>query len=252
MINKKAQQEHWYLGYESIGIIIAALALIILISLGFKVLYGYSQSKNLEEKAESTLNEIKSVLIEAETEKKEKPYIFLTPANWYLASYEFKDLCTGDFCLCLCEKEDCNSAHSCIPTEKFALIRETSSREAKTIYMANTPVTLSISFSEDKVIPFNADYAPIKGWTTAVRTSTLFFKFDNAEWKWSPDLKNWMDTSTLTVQGGVWNGVKPTENNQIFISETLGKVKNSDEKGKNFFNEQGAHSSEGVYIIQKK
>lgn len=49
------------------------------------------------------------------------------------------------------------------------------------------------------------------------RATPIWFRIlvsdDKSVWEWTPDFANWMPLSTLTVQGGLWQGNKPVPTN---------------------------------------
>jgi hypothetical protein len=61
--------------------------------------------------------------------------------------------------------------------------------------------------------------------------TTLYYRYIDSSWQWSPDKNNWMPTTTLFVKGGEWDSKKPHKEN-IEIIKYLEKY-NPDPNPKN-------------------
>jgi hypothetical protein len=57
----------------------------------------------------------------------------------------------------------------------------------------------------------------------------LYYMYADGKWKWSPDLSNWMDTQTLEVKGGKWDGKEPVKENIELIKFLQGYNPNPEE-----------------------
>ena len=247
--NKKAETD--VLGGEVLGLIIAVLCIVILIFLGV-ALYDFFLGSGKELKqAQLELGNIKSGLSSLEIGDNSKSYIITGAVDWYLFSDEYGDLCNANFCLCICHSKDCSKGiKTCTATDKFVIIRN-EGKETREIPI-NSPLNIKLKLSDEKAYPFNGGKSVDDYWIIASSVTPLFFKFDK-DWKWSPDLANWMSTNTLVVSGGVWNGQNPSKANSDFISffSKINGMNGNEEKGQNLFNDMRVHKSEGFYIIEK-
>jgi len=261
------------LGENTVQLIIAVLCIVILIILGMALYEFFMGNSGDIKKAEYELKEMKASLRSITDDKTERNYIVTTIQDWWLFSEEYGQLCGGSFCLCVCKEKDCSGKiKACIATDKFVLIRGEDGREVRIIQLTS-PSELKMKLSNGIVYPFNAD-KPVSDYSTVAKTAAflinpaagiaaltadlnvvfsvtpLFFKFDN-EWKWSPDLTNWMDTKTMKVTAGEWKDKEPVEANTELIKFVSNLKDTSGSKGIAIFEQTKIHKSDGVYVIQK-
>lgn len=107
---------------ETLGIIIGVLCLVVLIFLGVK-LFNLFKKTDVEQ-AKASLERISSELSSIEKgEKVEADFFIESPNGWYVVSFSNEDSekplqCSGDFCLCICDEDDCGGRVVCKPTSK--------------------------------------------------------------------------------------------------------------------------------------
>jgi len=240
------------LGENTVQLIIAVLCIVILIILGVSLYDFFMGSKTDVKKAEYELKEMNASLRSIIDDKTEEKYIVTTIQGWSLFTDESGDLCGGNFCLCVCKDESCskNSPKTCISTDKFVRIVENG--ESKRMIKLNSPSQLKMSLSNKEVYPFNGGVQAIDYGIVAFGIVPIYFKFDN-EWKWSPDLDNWMPVTTTVVSGGYLDGKQPMESKKEFINffSNIRDIRSSESNGARLFNQIGIHKSDGVYVIQQ-
>ena len=232
-----------------IKIVIAVIGLVILIFLAAK-LYGLFDSNQTENLANAELENLIAYFNSVEKEKIEKNYIVLTAKEWWMLTSEFGTICNANFCLCLCEEKNCEGFKACKATDKFVVLRE-GEREVR-FFQLNSPSTLKVNLDLNEAYPFNVaknvDFSLGILWSSA---TPLFYRFDKS-WKWSPDLKNWMDSKQTSVVGGFWNEKEPSDWNLELISKFSEKVSPTDQSvGDSFFKVMGVTKSKGFYTITK-
>jgi len=240
------------LGENTVQLIIAVLCVVILIILGVSLYDFIIGGKTDVKKAEYELKEMNASLRSIIDDKTEIKYIVTTIQGWSLFTDESGGLCGGNFCLCVCKDESCskNSPKACISTDKFVRLIENG--ESKRMIKLNSPSQLKMSLSNKEVYPFNGGVQAMDYGIIAFGIVPIYFKFDN-EWKWSPDLDNWMPVTTTVVSGGKLDGQKPMEGKQEFINffSRVEGLKDSENRGISLFNQINVHKSTGVYIIQQ-
>jgi len=239
------------LGENTIQLIIAVLCIVILIFLGMSIYDFFMGNSGDIKKAEYELREMNASLKSITDDNTERNYIITTVQDWVLFTDESGNLCGGNFCLCVCRDEGCKgNVKACIATDKFVRIKENG--ESKRMIQLESPSELKMSLSNEKVYPFNGGAQVLEYYIVAYGIIPIFFKFDN-EWKWSPDLDNWMPVNTTVVSGGELNGREPMKEKQELIKffSKVGGLKYSESKGISLFNQINVHKSDGVYIIEK-
>ncbi|MEK6827601.1 MAG: hypothetical protein AABX99_03915, partial [Nanoarchaeota archaeon] len=103
--------------------------------------------------------------------------------------------------------------------------------------IASTPSgTQQFDLTKDKIIYFgeNEEIYSIKG---NLLSTSLYFKYKDNVWMWSPDNIYWMNVPVMVVHGGQWDGQNPTDANQKAIKSLEGK--NFDD-GKKVLSYEGA------------
>jgi len=244
---------------EVLTMVLAVFGIALLLVLGIG-LFGIFSEKQKTEQAKASLAEMGEIVDMVSIENA-KSFLMFNPSDWFLLSFEEGNPvygCNYKTCICLCEKGDCKGNYACQETKRFVLLRDSSGTENRML-SEKLPAEFSIKLEGEDVYAYNADVAVKKTvdwdlWVTRVYwyslTTTLFYKFDG-EWKWSPDLKNWMSTDILEVSGGNFNGQAPADKNQEFIKE-LNAIKKDKSAGKTLFDEKGAVSSSTVIAEVKK
>lgn len=257
-MNKKAESGTGLTGGQVALLVISVICIIILIYLGSVMIIQYLD-KNKAQKGAAELKEILPTLqLVAET-KQPKNYSVVYAPEWYLFSTEFADICNpGPFCLCLCKEPQCldEKARTCVSTQKFVSISAINPlinqrQQTRGMRLDNPPYELKLKYSDQEVYPFSSltkeERVVVKVFK-AEGVIPVFFKFDK-EWLWSPDLDNWMPTTTLTVTGGTFNG-QTMQTNNFLVESVLKPVKDSKEKGEEALVGLGATKSQGVFLIE--
>jgi hypothetical protein len=176
-----------------------------------------------------------------------------------MVSDEFGFLCNSKFCLCICKELDCSGEYmACIPTKIFVLLRNSQKLETRIIKL-DSPFNLVIKRSIESAVPFSDSINlkiddPIIGRKQLIQTvSPLFFKFNDNEWFWSPDLEIWMSMSENKVSSGKWNGINPSPENLRFIDEMrlVNQRPDGEAEGLSAFNNLGAKMSNKFLILER-
>jgi len=239
------------LGENTVQLIIAVLCITILIFLGVSLYDFFMGNSGDIKKAEYELKEMNASLKSLIDNKTEIKYIVTTIQDWVLFTDESGNLCGGNFCLCACRDEGCKGkAKACIATDKFVRIMEDG--KSRRMIVLKSPSELKMSLSNEKVYLFNGGVQALEYYVVAYGIIPIFFKFDN-EWKWGPDLVNWMPINTTVVSGGEFDGQQPMKSKVEFITffSKIKDIKFSESTGAALFNQTGIHKSDGVYIIQR-
>ena len=137
------------LGEEGVKVIMVIVISLVLIYLGIKI-FGLYATTSAIEKAKSELVGIETGLNEAAVQKAEKEYIILQTPEWYLSNHSGESgLCSGLFCLCLCELEDCSGDNkACVPTSKQMLIEE-NGNSVESILIKDKPRSAMLKITND-------------------------------------------------------------------------------------------------------
>lgn len=231
------------MGETIVKLVVAVLVSLVLIALGVTI-YNFAVPDTSKKAAEQELNSLNLELKTLSTaDPGPYPYLSLKTPEWYLFSVTKGDICQDKFCLCICESLSCDieDEQACIPTEKFVSVR-LRGREERIIPMPKPPTELKITYINENVFPYDA----VKEQYSAVSIPMLFYKFQNNEWVWSPDLENWMSTQTTEVTGGIWNKDEPTKENAEFIKVISGR---NEQEGRGVLNIITSESN-GAYRIE--
>ncbi len=259
MKNKKA----FLLGENFVKILIALISMV-LIGLLLLAIYKFYVP---DESAKVAQQQLESIYLELQTLSKTNPgpenYIALnTVKDWTLFSSEFGNLCSGNFCLCICKNIDCsqksedNQERACIATDKFISLKNINPenrkvQQVRAIVLENPPLELKLSFIDEEVYPYASSTELITPFEKGLQGKIpLFFKFNN-EWLWSLDLQNWMPSATLTVSGGEFDGSSVSVPINIAIIEELQTIKNSQAEGEAYLRARNVKKSIGVYAIER-
>lgn len=243
-ISKMKNKNAFLMGETAVKLVIAILVITILVAFGVAI-YNLTISDNSAKSAKQELNSL-NIALEELSVLKPGPNDYLATKNpeWYLFTKTKGGICEDKFCLCICKEIDCiggKSQSACVPTERFVSLKRYG-KEVNLIVLPKPPIKLTLTYINERVFPFdNSENRKID-----TRIPMIFYKFKDNEWKWSPDLENWMDTSTLEVTEGVWKRGTPTPSNAILISTIKGK---SEANGKTDL-EKFTSESLGVYRIE--
>ncbi len=138
---------------KTLGILIAVLCILVLLVLAVN-LYGILIGKSDIEYARATLDELHNRISNLKAGE-QKSFIFLNPEDWYIVRYDnarFEGKCNSDFCLCLCDTDDCSVRNVCKEFSKQIILidlEETSSINK------DPPFSLTLSNDEKIIIQTN-------------------------------------------------------------------------------------------------
>lgn len=233
---------------EMMKLVLGIVGILLLVYLAAS-LYGIFTERNKLEQAKAILDNLVEKINVLEESEGAVNYLLESPQEWYLASFEFgKEYAAecDNFCICLCEDVDCEGPRECKPTPKFVLLRNSEGKEQR--YLGEKlPLSFNVELYAAEVYPYTEGTSIDYTFFLIQSVTPLFYRFNNG-WEWTPDLKNWMPTSTLRVSGGIWDEQYPVKKNQRFI-ESLDSVGTDKEAGELLFDTKGAKVSEGIIIL---
>lgn len=146
MINNK-RADIGILPGETLKIILAVICIVILIYLGFYLSNIFIDQKRIEQ-ARSTLEQI-NIRAELLKENAKEDFLYLAPKDWFIKmqTLNFIKECKSDYCLCLCDEDDCSDLNVCKAGKKIFIIRDSNGGELKSALDA--PLTFVIENKSD-------------------------------------------------------------------------------------------------------
>jgi hypothetical protein len=223
-----------FLATEVARIIMAVLVSLLLIGLIVALYFFVSPDKDIA-RAESEMGELRTYLSNVKIGE-EIEYPVLYAPNWYLYSTDVGRLCDGDFCLCICEDEDCSGVNICKEIDKYVML-QLNGNLARSVKLIEKPGRLTLSLKEINVYPFTAK---IESTIFERNLPPVLFMYEG-EWKWGLDAVTWRGLDDLN------NGAAFISTNN-FIKNVLVPVEDSKNGGELILKRNDIHISEGIYI----
>lgn len=252
------------LGENGVQLIIAVVASILIVMVGVAVYQSFVPDRATEN-GYKTLQELGLRLEALSEDKPTGTYLALNVPKTYLFSMQNGDLCGGNFCLCMCDADECvalveNSRVQdplCVPTSKFPAFLITARTEHGILSVTDeqlhsrafqrtfgeTSANLKLEYVPGKVYQYNVYHkeALIRG---DIRYDDFYFwanyfRFGNEGWEFSRDMNQWVAVKD-SLRGPAYS-----EFNTLL--QTL--EGRNEEDGRQVFNALNIRETNGVYVI---